>query len=364
MTEDNTDKELEALIARSLVDRGELIPTTIDEVLDASTDDVELPASLDRLYRDPVTTPTRSARIRPFRALVYVGALAAGVALVSAVVASRRATEPISGDIPSAPSSGPALSATSIPESLVDVSRSACTEACCAGAECVAAKSDLATCPTERTCIPCAGLDDADTLYRLRVGDLFVDGSLSRASVLQHLDLCIKVGASLSAEWSCEPARAPSSQRPHGRVFKAASRAADLAGGVAMELRIDGKTLYGKWWSILKPNPKTLCLGYKVSFANERNEPVGTLSMFLERTYYVELARRDQRADIDVVARSFAFEGLTPLFIASGPRHVLALGPFDRAEADQTLERVSKNAPTSLVEGLRIDSGDDYEDAR
>lgn len=364
---DDTDESLDALVTRSLVNRGDLIPTTVDEVLDASAEDVELPASLAGLYDAPAPRartlePGPVKGFRPVRVVAYAAVLLASAAAVWAiVVAARRPAEPIRGDAMVPVSAQPALSTSADAHAApVPVSAPTCDAACCAGAACSAAKGELATCPTARTCTPCTGVADAETRYRVRVGDILLSDP---QPALQHLALCIKVGASPGAEWSCEPARAPSSVRPHGRFLATASRAADLTGGVAMELRLEG-TVRGRWWSIVEPSPRGLCLGYRVGFQNDRGESVGTLSMVLERTYWVELAQRVDRSELDAVARSFSFDGLAPRFIAAGSRSVLAVGPLDRWEAEQLLDEVTRGTPPALAAGFRIDVGDAYVDAR
>ena len=59
-----------------------------------------------------------------------------------------------------------------------------------------------------------------------------------------------------------------------------------------------------------------------------------------------------------------SFDGLAPRFISAGRRHVLAVGPFDRWEAELALEQVTQRALPALLEGVRIDAGDGYDDAR
>jgi hypothetical protein len=63
VTDDQSDPELEALVAASLVKRGELIPTTVEEVLetDASFDGA-LPESLHRLHRPGRARPPPRSR--------------------------------------------------------------------------------------------------------------------------------------------------------------------------------------------------------------------------------------------------------------------------------------------------------------
>ena len=361
MTDDENDAELDALVTRALVDRGELIPTTLEEVLDTSADDVELPASLALPFdRDRKRAPVATREsARPFRAIVTVSFLAASAAAGWAVFTARHDVAPISSDTTRVERTRPADSAPPV-DPRVTVNRPACTTECCAGSDCAAAPSDLSMCPTERTCVACSGLDDADALYRLRFGDVFPDGATPQNAALEHVDLCIKVGAGTSGEWSCEPAREAPAARPHGRFLKNAVRASELARGVTMELR-SGNTVYGRWWSIMKPTARGLCLGYRVALTNEKKEPVGKLSMFLERAYYVELARSDRESDIDAALKSFSFNGVYPQFMTAGSRHVLALGPFDRAEADRVLDEISKAAPLPLAHGARLENGDDYE---
>jgi len=358
---DQDDERLESMISRSFVERGELLPTKVGEVLDTHVEDVDLPASLQafderrRPAAEPAATPA-APRGRPLRTVALVGAgiaaLAAGYALY---VGSDRPEAPIVGDAARSAKEQPAGSSSAAPPASVPVpiERPACdASTCCAGASCGSAKGELASCPTERTCIPCSGLDEPEARYRVRIGDL--SATDPKAPELAHLDLCVKVGDPNGA-WACAPAREPSSLRPRGRFLSKASTATDLGAGIAMELRVNGKEVFGKWWSIVKVAPRSLCRGQKVVFKNERDEEVGTLSMFFSPTYYVELARRESRAAVDAVEQGFAFDGLAPTIVEAGPRHVLTIGPFDRGEAEAILRRVQPLAPEA-----RIGTGDDY----
>jgi hypothetical protein len=47
--------------------------------------------------------------------------------------------------------------------------------------------------------------------------------------------------------------------------------------------------------------------------------------------------------------------------MTSGSTHILAVGPFDRAEATRLVDQIRVSTPSNLVEGLRIDTGDGYE---
>lgn len=363
MKDEPNDDALDALVTRSLVERGELVPTTIDEVLDTSSEDVDLPPALDRLYTSEAP-PKNVVPLRPppSRAIAYVVAVAAAIAAVIAWIVLRPEPAQISSDPARAPSASAATPATSpAPVTPIVVARPSCDASCCAGAECGAAKAELSSCPTERTCVPCAGTDDADTLYRVRVGDFVPDEAVDPKAPPRSIDLCIRVGASPTGEWACEPSRAPSSVRPHGRFLKKASRAADLEGGVAMELRENGKAIVGRWWSILKPSARLLCLGSRVVFEDDAHRRVGSLSMFLERTYFVAVAEREDPAALDAVARAFQFDGLVPRVLDARGRHVLALGPFDRGDAERVLASVRDRAPLGTRSEARIDSGDAWD---
>jgi hypothetical protein len=90
--------------------------------------------------------------------------------------------------------------------------------------------------------------------------------------------------------------------------------------------------------------------------------------MFLERTYYVELARRDDRAALDDVASGFGFGERTPRFLSAsrdvrGGRQVLALGPFDRPEAEALLRELRAQPDAGpFSTAFRVDNGDGYDD--
>lgn len=368
------EEDVDALVARSMTDRGELIPTTVEEVLDTSVDEAgELPASLARLYAD-VDAPTvrdrpvaktreRAPQKSAWRAVSYLGAFAAGIAAVWAGLLLKPPSNDIRRDVVGTPPTAPAGSNSAVrQDEVVTITKPGCEAECCGGAECSTAEPSVATCPTERTCITCSGLDDPDTLYRLRFGDVLSLSSTVPTDALDTMDVCVKVGAAGAATWSCEPARLPSSARPRGRFLHTASRAEDLSAGVAFELRSRDKTTsYGRWWSTIKPEAGPLCRGIRVVFRSDSKEDVGALSLFLERTYYVELARRDTAAELDTIARAFAFEGLAPQAIRASGRNVLALGPFDKPEADRLLEQIKDKSPKPLGEGVRIGHGDDHD---
>lgn len=362
MTDDQDDERLQSKIARALVERGELLPTTVEQVRSTHVDDVELPASLEAFDEERAAAPRAAERRlvsrprpRPLRAVAYVGA---GVAALAAIfllyLRSSKEDAPIVGDDAGSAKERPAGTSSGAPSAIapVSVERPACDASCCAGSSCASAKGELASCPTERTCIPCSGLDEGETRYRVRIGDLSpLD---PKAPELIHLDLCVKVGDP-NGSWSCAPAQEPSALRPRGRFLEKASTATDLGAGVAMELRANGKEVYGRWWAIVKVAPRSLCRGQKVVFKNDSGQEVGSLSMFFSPTYYVELARRESRAAIDTAKEGFSFDGLAPSIVDAGPRHVLAVGPFDRAEAEAILRRVQPRAPEA-----RMDTGDDY----
>jgi hypothetical protein len=82
-----------------------------------------------------------------------------------------------------------------------------------------------------------------------------------------------------------------------------------------------------------------LCKGLFIKPKTQNEELLGVVSAFLDDTYYVELARRD---DVDelVEARSrYAFEDVTPRIFetskAGAERFALVVGPFDKSGAER-----------------------------
>lgn len=364
MTDEKPTDDLDALVARSLVKRGELIPTTTEEVLDTSSEyEGALPPSLERYQ--PKLDQTAPRRPAPPSALPYLAAVAA-VAAAAAIFLVTRGDPEIHGEHIGTQSGGPAASIPSAPAPLA-IPQASCEESCCGGARCKAAEAAYASCPTERTCIPCEGVDEGDVQYRVRLGNV-ASSSGQPAAAMAELDLCVSIGPTPGSPWVCEPAYQPASTRPRGRFLAKASTVDELVGGVSMELRPKGKTqVLAAWRSGIKVGVGSLCKGLSVSLQSDKHEQLGTLSMFLERTYYVELARRDDRAALDTVASSFGFGERTPRFLSAagdvgGGRHVLALGPFDKPEAEALLQKLRAQPDAGpFSAGIRVDNGDGYD---
>jgi hypothetical protein len=369
VTDDRSDPELEALVAASLVKRGDLIPTTVEEVLDTDASfEGALPASLDRLRAPAEPVPARVVSLsdaRARRALPFVGTFFAGAAAAAVAMLAFREKSPavtVSGEPAgqSAPATSTSATPTAVP--IVEVPTPEC-ESCCAGASCQGARAELSTCPTGRKCVPCEGLDEADAVYRLRLGNLKPTEKVD-ARAIESLDVCVSVGGS---PWSCEPAYADATTRPRGRLLGFASRAEDIALGVAMELRIRGNTrAYGAWRAGVRITPGALCRGIGVVMEDEAGAHLGGLSLFLERTYYVELGRREERSALEDLARRFAFGARTPRFLSlregvKTGKFALTLGPFDRAEAEALRAELLRRADSEeLSAGVVLHFGDDY----
>lgn len=365
MTDEKSNDELDALVARSLVKREELIPTTTEEVLEAGSEyEGDLPRSLERYQprSQPIKVAPRRSEARS--ALPYVGVLAAVAAAAAVMFFVTRGDEEIHGERVDAPSGEPTPTVPAAPPPVV-VPHASCGAPCCGGAACQGAPSAVASCPTERTCIPCEGVDEADRQYRVRLGNVAPPAGQT-AAAMGELDLCVSIGATPGSPWVCEPAYLPAATRPRGRFLAKASSVDELVKGVSMELRPKGQNkVLAAWRSGIKVGASSLCKGLSVSLQNEQHEQLGTLSMFLERTYYVELARRADRAALDPIASSFAFGERTPRFMTAASdvraeRHVLALGPFDKPEAEELWRQLQEGAGDAGA-GLRVDNGDSYD---
>ena len=207
MTDEKSTDDIDSLVASSMVKRGELIPTTTEEVLEARSEyEGALPPSLERYQPRGPSSAIAPPRKAAWSALPFVGVVAA-VAAAAAILLMTRGGEEIHGEHLGAPSGGPAAQTSAAPAPLA-IPQASCEASCCAGAACKTAESAFATCPTERTCIPCQGTDQSETQYRVRLGNV-ASSSGQSAAAMAELDLCVSIGATPGSPWVCEPAYAP-----------------------------------------------------------------------------------------------------------------------------------------------------------
>lgn len=362
------DDELDGLLADALTKRGELIPTRIDEVRRAEEDGVEhegeLPPELRRLSaerpgargaRGGAAAPgetaggARSQRVVSLDAarerrqtgvgvVGYAATFALGAAAAAALLLSiDRAPTPALGPEPAgAGRTSATASASPSATPLAIEAMQTCDEDCCGGAACAAAKGELKSCPTERTCIACSASAYAKDAFRLRIGNLMPTERVDDRA-LAGLDLCARVGGS---PWSCEPAWLDAAARPAGRTLPFVAPAEDLATSVELELRPrGGKKVFGAWRSGIKIGPNVLCRGVGVVIKDDKDEHLGGLSLFLEDAHFVELARAADRDALLARRDRLHFADLIPSWVetrgAGDQRFALVVGPLDKATAER-----------------------------
>jgi hypothetical protein len=359
-------ENLEALVAQALVRRGELMPTTSEEVAQLEQGGIafegELPLAL-REYNPTTKQPSSRAAGRlpqasPRRAWGAMAAtFVAGAAVAATALLLLRPRPPVQAS--SEPAGVATTASPAAPDQapvLVIPPLSRCGKDCCAGADCETAKSDLTSCPTGRTCVGCQDFSGRDSAYRLRLGNFRSSDSVDPKS-LEALDVCVRTGGS---PWSCEPAYQDAVARPMGRLLTTISRAEDLISSVEIELRLRGASkAYGAWRSGIKLGPNVMCKGLGVVLEDDSGRDLGGLSVFLEDVFYVELARAASAEELLQKKRSIQFADLEATVIATTAndeqRYVLALGPFDRELAERVQLEMAAN---SL--GASVTLGADY----
>jgi hypothetical protein len=373
------DAELEALVAKAMR-RKTVVPTTEAEVRRAEEEGVdfegELPPSLRALVepraglergagrvtepgrrsdeRDVEREPARSVRVvsldearraRERRASFggYAASFALGAAAAAAVAvfALRGPGDP---EVGREPAGGPSASASSSAEpvrpAVVIPAVLACPSSCCAGSSCPSAEGELRACATGRSCVPCGDVPPAGSAYRVRIGNLLPTNKLD-ADKLGAFDICARIGGS---PWSCEPAYAEASERPRGRVLPPVASVEDIGAGIELELRPRGTLqVFGRYKGSVRLNPTVLCRGVGVLLGNEKEEHLGSLSLFVEDAQYVELGRGSV-AELTTLRSELAFADVTPELhaLAGSPgspgspgTQALTVGPLDLRAAER-----------------------------
>jgi hypothetical protein len=313
------DAEVLDTLAAALTETGELLPTDEDEVRaaeESGVEDVQLPAHLERFSRSvqspaskhaPATDLAAYGKRRGWMthgATLAIGA-AAGVALMLQISERKGGYLP-SGD--------PAGSTT--------------------------ASSGLNACSSGRRCIPCNVETLVATRYRLRVGGVqpaeFGREALERYPTSEP-EICLRAGASKEV---CVPTQI--TDRPGGRWIDLpmVASAEDLAAGLAASLRWKGVkgplATAGRWMMPVALTPKSLCNGYAIKLMNEdKNEPFGTMSLFLDDTYYVELATDSTTAPLRSFSEALELSGVVVQLQQTKAMFALTAGPFDLETAEQ-----------------------------
>lgn len=357
--DDGEAARLDALVAKELVRRGELVPSTVGEVRAAEEEGVEyegeLPASLRELGAPKSRAGAASQRVvsldevRRERERTrggwggHVVTFALGAAAAAAALLVMRPSEtPTTPDRPAAGT--PSSSAVTAPEdppvaAIAIPAVNVCGASCCAGASCAEARGELRRCASGRACVACDEGASPTSAFRVRIGNMIPAKGVDPAQAAK-MDLCARVGG---GAWSCEPAIADAAARPRGRVLPGAVSSADLATAVELEVRPKGgKEVLGRWRESVRVGPTVLCRGVGALLANELagvKTDVGSLSIDLDPTHWVELGRGSDAAALREARGKLAFAdvspGLVELAEGTADRFALVVGPLDAAVAER-----------------------------
>jgi len=378
------DEVLEQL-AMALVERGDLLPTDTASV---AREEAELGASLELPERlrsfeprpaargaepdDPASEVVRApAPVRhlaprsPRRWLEYAVAAGFGAVAATAFLSLRpwRDRDPTG----TAPSGEPAATSSAAvpPTPRIDLTTPACGDGCCAGVSCAAAAAEQRDCPSGRACIQCGTPSGAER-FRLKLGSLALssEGAEARdANGWNALELCMRVG---SSDFSCAPAhRNGDTDRTWSALPLVASSQDGLA-GFELEVRAlsaanpqGAPTPVASWRGPVAINPTVLCKGLILKPKHDEVS-FGTVSLFLDDTHYVELARgKSLRALTESLAR-FTGTERPHIFQRAGtePAFALSVGPLSQAAA----ERLRWSALEQGANDVRVVLGLDYVD--
>jgi hypothetical protein len=191
----------------------------------------------------------------------------------------------------------------------------------------------------------------------VRIGNL-LPTKLVDPAALPAYDICARISGS---PWSCEPAYADAAARPEGRTLPFTATADDLAAGMELELRERGrKQAVGRWRDAVRVGPTVLCRGVGVLVATEKEEHLGSLSLFLEDAHFVEMARDADVGPLQDRRARLAFADVVPSIVETrspgAERFALMAGPFDGATAERL-----RWALVERGQSARVVLGGDYE---
>lgn len=353
-----SDRPLEELVVRALADAGELIPTTEAEVARAEAAGVEsvepLPASL-REFRAERAGLARvvalgSARRATPRHVTWLGhgvaaVLGAAAALGLVWLHSARHHQARLGagqDPRREPIDTNAVASSATTQFTVKLG-DACAPQCCAGIDCKTPTDKPKECASHRRCVRCMESDASGERYRLRTGRIAPTQALLRlleGAPDKVLEACFRVNAVSSGGFSCTPAQARGDSDEAWALLPIVASGADLLSGLVVQLRWRGEAIaLGEWTSPIQSNTAVLCSGLAIKPKQPDGELLGTLSVFLDDTYYVEIGRGRDTAGLTKLIRGYQFEGVVPkLFETEGSgdnRFAATLGPLSRAAAEQ-----------------------------
>lgn len=368
MTDPKRPRDLETLLGDAYAERGELPPATVDEVERAEAsgveDEAELPASLGE-YRPPVE-PVRSVRepnvisldARRSRArtlATHAVAVVVGFAAAAALFVSRERTEPIGGGTSASGEPAIAKPDAAPPSSRVAIGPvRTCEAPCCAGSRCSAARPDLRACSSGRECIGCSFEQLSRDRHRLKLSS-FAPADPARKLLERGrgaaLDLCVQLG---SSEVKCVPAHANTDGSEQWTALPLVASAQDLLAGFLLQVRLRGSDrALAEWRGPVRLNPTVLCKGLLLKPENDKDEVFGTVSVFLEDTYWVEIERSDDAIGLEERARRYelADAKLSVVETSASGRDRLALraGPLSKAAAEKLSRELLRHKQEARV---------------
>jgi hypothetical protein len=326
MTE-RDDSRLSEPTLRALREGDDLLPTTEAEVERAEallSGDVSLPPGL-RHYR------TREPAKRSNGLLAALG----GAAAAAAALTWARPPAPLSvtsagGELRRASAAAPPK-----PAPVVLTLHDSCDEACCAGSDCKTPGPGLNACPSGIRCASCAADNVNGGAYRLRLGAMIpTEAGQKLLPLTAPLELCVPAAG---REASCVPALGEES----GAVWRqlpVVTSLPELLSGLTLELRKRGDaTPLASWKHAVWPTAELLCKGLAVPLG-DGTDTLGRLSIFVEPTHFVELARAADVPTLLEIARGVDVSGPQLRFFESsqaGAAHfALGIGPLDKTEAE------------------------------
>jgi hypothetical protein len=172
------------------------------------------------------------------------------------------------------------------------------------------------------------------------------------------LEACFRVNAVSSGNFSCIPAQARGDSDEAWAHLPIVASGADLLSGLVVQLRWRGEaTAIGEWTSPIQSNTAVLCSGLSIKPKQPDGELLGTLSVFLDDTYYVEIGRGRETAGLMKLIHGYQFEGVVAkLFETEGGgdyRFVATLGPMSKVAAEQgRWQLLQHGAEAKVVVGL------------
>ena len=330
------DQKMAKLIATGFAARGELIPTSEAEVERAEQ---ELAAEI---RAAGATGPGRRHSKGDERRWPSLLAAAAAGALVATTAHHWRSDRMPGPSIAGEPSRSQPVSASTGPHKVqLNENPSSCAE-CCAGSQCSRAHGELALCPSGRQCVGCSGPALTENSFRVRLGNLVLTPLGAKRRDDAHwapLELCARAG---SSEESCVPAE------PEGEPWSKLPLVVsgpELLAGFELRARQKSSTDYlAKWSTPIAVNTEVLCRGIVAKPQLGPGEVLGTASVFLDETHYVESGRAPEVASLRSVPERYAL-GTLPAAVyetnaAKEGHFAFALGPFDKTTAEQLRARL------------------------